>query len=328
MCYFCKFFTGLSLSFVLSSAVMAQTSFVVVGHLYPIIKDKVLLEKMFNKFEQLDPDYIFVLGDSSLQEKEVYLDFYSRFEKKIYFSPGNNELVDGALNKFQENVGYLNKIVESDDTRFILLNSLGDVEGIKRFLKYAIKENTQKSQILLTHHRIWDDTLLSEHPYQHDKSYYFKELYPLLKEKINAIFSGNSKRQYFSDYRVMSAKQNVNNIYWVDQIGEIDCYSVGSGDGKPKLGFVYVKNLDGDLMVKPYNVNSEGLEPIPINKIRLALGSFDPTNPKKDKNNSWLYKFYLNMIDFIYSAPRVKLLLLSFGIGCMVGFYIFRRMKK
>ena len=35
-------------------------------------------------------------------------------------------------------------------------------------------------------------------------------------------------------------KQNVNLIYWLDKIGEMQLYSIGMGDGKPKANFVVV----------------------------------------------------------------------------------------
>ena len=286
------------------------------------------MERIFDKFEKLNPDYIFVLGDSSLQKKEVYNSFFNRFGEKIFFSPGNNEIKDGTLSEYQDNVGYLNKIVESEDIRFVLLNSNAGINDVQKFLKSSIKENYNKTQILLTHHRIWDDTLLSENPYEHDKSYYFKDLYPFLKNNIAAIFSGNSKRQYFSDYRVMGSKQNVNNIFWVDQIGDIASYSVGTGDGKPKIGFVHVRNLHNELIVKPHHINSEGIDPIPISKIRLSEGSFDHNKSSEKKNENWLYKYYSNFIHFVYNAPRIKLLFLTFFIGCLAGFFVSRKVIK
>ena len=54
----------------------------------------------------------------------------------------------------------------------------------------------------------------------HDKSYYFEEIYPTIKDKIDYIFAGNSKRQYFRDLveSIAYGKQNVNLIYWSDKI--------------------------------------------------------------------------------------------------------------
>ena len=306
------------------SLTYAKTSFIVAGHLYPVVHDKILMERLFNKFDSLNPDYIFILGDSSLQKEQIYSYFYNRFKEKIYFSPGNNEVINGSLSKYKENVGYTNNIIESNDVNFILLNSLDNIENIKNFLSNAVNKDTHKNQILLTHHRIWDDTLLSEYPYQHDKSYYFNELYPLISGKISAIFSGNSKRQYFSDYKETKSKQNVNNIYWVDQIGDIDCYSIGTGDGKPRLGFVYVESINNRLIVKPHNINSEKIEPIPIGKIKMEISSFKKSIPEKN--------IFLKVKAWIDARSNIKLLFLGIGIGgaigLMLGFYTTRKVKK
>ena len=110
----------------------AKTSFIVVGHLYPVVHDEILMERLFNKFDSLNPDYIFILGDSLLHKKQIYSYFYNRFKGKIYFSPGNNEVINGSLSKYKENVGYTNNIIESNDANFILLNSSNKTVGSGR----------------------------------------------------------------------------------------------------------------------------------------------------------------------------------------------------
>ena len=283
MIYKCKLLnllSGILFYFIILSSVSASTSFVAVGHLYPIIDDKNILNKLFNKIESLNPEYIFILGDSSLQEKEVYDYLYKRFQEKIFFVPGNNEQRNGTFEKYKNNVGYINKVVETDDIKFILLNSSDNLINIKKFLINVLKNDTNKIQIILTHHRLWDDSLTSQYPNQHDKSYYFKDIYPILSGKIKAIFAGNSKRQYFEDYRELGfrALQNVNNIFWVDQVGDINGYSIGTGDGKPKLGFVYVKEINGNLLVNPHHITTDGSDPVSINKIRKTVNSTAPDN--------------------------------------------------
>ena len=283
MIYKCKllnFLGGIFIYFIMLSSVGASTSFVAVGHLYEIIDDKTILNKLFNKIESLNPEYIFILGDSSLQEKEVYDYLYKRFQEKIFFVPGNHEQSNGTFEKYKNNVGYINKVVETDDIKFILLNSSDSLINIKKFLINVLKNDTNKIQIILTHHRLWDDSLTSQYPNQHDKSYYFKDIYPILSGKIKAIFAGNSKRQYFEDYRELGlrALQNVNNIFWVDQVGDINGYSIGTGDGKPKLGFVYVKELNGNLLVNPHHITTEGGDPVSIDIIRKTLTSKAPDN--------------------------------------------------
>ena len=98
--------------------------------------------------------------------------------------------------------------------------------NIKKFLEKILKENFDYGPtVILTHHRIWDDTLISDKSYSHDKSFYFDEIFPVLDGKIKAIFSGNSKRQYFRDLTddgLSYGKQNVNLIYWLDKIKNIE----------------------------------------------------------------------------------------------------------
>ena len=49
----------------------AGTRFVVAGHLYPITKDQKKLNKLADKINSHNPDYVFILGDSDLQNKEI-----------------------------------------------------------------------------------------------------------------------------------------------------------------------------------------------------------------------------------------------------------------
>ena len=316
MIYKCKLLNllgGILIYFIMLSSVSASTSFVAVGHLYPIIDDKTILNKLFNKIESLNPEYIFILGDSSLQEKEVYDYLYKRFQEKIFFVPGNHEQSNGTFEKYKNNVGYINKVVETDDIKFILLNSSDSLINIKKFLINVLKNDTNKIQIILTHHRLWDDSLTSQYPNQHDKSYYFKDIYPILSGKIKAIFAGNSKRQYFEDYTQMGlgALQNVNNIFWVDQVGDINGYSIGTGDGKPKLGFVYVKEINGNLLVNPHHITTDGSDPVSINKIRKTVNSTAPDNYISDIR--W------QKIKDYYKKNRGRML---FGFGIATGCFV------
>ena len=108
----------------------AKTSFIVVGHLYPVIHDKILMERLFNKFDSLNPDYIFILGDSLLHKKQIYSYFYNRFKGKIYFSPGNNEVINGSLSKYKE---ISENIIGSLRYRASMINGIdGDVRLTNR----------------------------------------------------------------------------------------------------------------------------------------------------------------------------------------------------
>ena len=297
----------------------SSTSFIVIGHLYPITSNSGYMEKLFVKIHSLNPDYVFVLGDSSITDSYIYTKYYQSFGDKIYSLPGNSEMINGTLDDYEKNVGYLNKVVNTENVNFILLNSLENITSIKRYLINAInKNNKDKYNILLTHHRIWDDTLTSKFPYEHDKSYYFKEIYPLIKGKIKAIFSGNSKRQYFSDSKWGNVGQNVNNIYWVDQIGNISCYSVGTGDAYPKLGFVYGEIDNNKLYLEPHHVNYFGVDPIPIemiikNKTSVAPNVSDIKIITKQNKITFTY-----IIKYLRSLRKLYFVLIGVIMGLLL----------
>ena len=171
---------------------------------------------------------------------------------------------------------YFDLLLITKKAKFILINSSDDVNEIKIKLKnYLSEEFHAGPTILLTHHRIWDDTIISELPFQHDKSYYFDEIFPIIKDKINYIFSGNSKRQYFKDMSNSPyyGKQNINNIFWMDKIGNINAYSIGMGDAEPKANFTIVDIFEKNLMitgdyssVNNFEILSRNLiEPNPVN---------------------------------------------------------------
>ena len=250
--------------------------FVVAGHLYPITKDLEKINKFAKKINNYKPDYVFILGDSNLQDKAIFDYLKTVIESDIYFSPGNNDLRISKEN-YLKNIGYLDKVIIDKNIKFILLNSSESKEYIIDFLEKNLRDDKTKN-IILTHHRIWDDTIISKKPYEHDKSYYFQDLYPVIKNKVNYIFAGNSKRQYFRDLTdtVSYGKQNINLIYWLDKIENINAYSVGMGDGTPKAGFVVVDIKEGQLIVQGDYSASENYHILPkelisYNKNRLSL---------------------------------------------------------
>ena len=184
-----KFLIFFLIFFFNSSIVYGKgTRFIVLGHMYPIIDDKKKIDNLFEKINGYNADYVFILGDSALQNKKFFTKINSSINTKVYFSPGNHELKK-SKNDYFENVGYFNKQLIDKDIKFILINSSDNLENIKEKInKYLDIDFQNGPTVLLTHHRIWDDTLISEKPFQHDKSFYFKEIYPLLEKKL-IIFS-------------------------------------------------------------------------------------------------------------------------------------------
>ena len=150
---------------------------------------------------------------------------------------------------------------------------------------------------------------------QHDKSYYFKDIYPLIKGKVDFIFAGNGKRQYFRDLedRLNYGKQNVNVIHWLDKVGDINAYAVGMGDGEPKAIFTIVDVVDKELFVKGDYSTTQDYDILPKDlispdKLRLSTkytgGKYYFVNKKK-----------------LYISLGIAIIL--FGI-----FSIYRRLKK
>ena len=259
-----------NISRIYTQEISAGTKFIVAGHLYPITKDQKKLNKFGEKVNSHNADYVFLLGDSDLQNKDIFDYFNTIIDSKLFFSPGNNELRISKEN-YITNVGYLNKVIIEKDVKFILLNSSDSKDNIIKFLQENLKDDFQNGPtILLTHHRIWDDTIIDPKPYMHDKSYYFEDIYPIIKDKIDYIFAGNSKRQYFRDLveSIAYGKQNVNLIYWSDKIENLEAYSVGMGNGDPKASFVVIDILKENLLIKGDYSTIEDYDILPKNLIQ------------------------------------------------------------
>ena len=293
--------------------------FIAIGHIYPIIDDLKRMNNLINKINSHQPDYVFILGDSKLHDLKYLNLFKSKIKSRIFFSPGNHELRKFKV-KYEKNVGYLNTVVKTKNIKFILINSSDNKENIKSFLKKNLNDNTGNFTVILTHHRIWDDTLLSPKPYGHDKSFYFDEIYPIIKNKVNAIIAGNSKRQHFRDLtddEFSFGKQNVNLIYWLDKIGDIDLYAVGMGDGKPKANFIVAEIENNRMIVKGDYASLENYDILPKNLIKSNQLRFTIKNTSAirelvnekyfliNKKKMYLVFIFLSLV-FIYLIFRLK----------------------
>jgi len=262
---------------------------IMIGHLYPIMENKRILSDLFNRIKNLNPDFIFILGDSHLTDPKLVNNWKKEFNDKVFFLPGNNEIIDGNLNIYKKNIGYLQKRIETKYVNFILINSNDNIKNINKFIKNNLNKN--KYNFLLSHHRIWDDTLTSARPYQHNKSYYFKEIYPNIKKEVHSIFSGDSKHQYFLDRVENEGNQNMNNIFWVDRVGDINCYSIGTGLGKPKLGFIEViSNKKYPTIIIPHHISTDLYDPLPIYSLSINPKSIIPNKKYLKESNSLYYK--------------------------------------
>lgn len=294
----------------ITSATADRLSIVAVGHLYPLFESRhddqkeELLSALFQTINSLKPDYVAVLGDSSLDEDGVVATFRAKLTSQVLFAPGNNDLdekdgieSESLLNRkerYLDQVGYLEKIVKKNGVRLVIFNSQESTNYLNNFFNKALKtyesEKSSTVNVLLGHHRIWDDSIISAEPYQHDKSYYFDEIYPALKGRVSAIFAGNSKRQYFTDFEGLQGavkpkwgKQNYNNIFWVDKVGDIAAYSIGTSEGTPKLGFVEIVVTEkNQIVVNPHFVSVEYEDPIP-RKFIVPNGKTHPQDSPRDR---------------------------------------------
>jgi len=258
-----------------------ETRSVMVGHLYPIMDDAEIVTRLFQKIVNLKPDYVFVLGDSRLYDSNVVKTWRRYFGAKVYFVPGNHEVRNGNLQQFLDTVGYTQLVVDDANVRFLIGNSNGSARSLVDFIEKSSSKAAYKPTLLLVHHRIWDDTLTSASPYQHDKSFYLKDIFHSLEKHVNTIFAGNSKHQYFFDTPSPTGKQNMNNIFWADRIGNINAYSIGTGKGKPKLGFVEViSNSQYPALVIPHHITTGLQDPIPVHKQILDPKSVPPLKYK------------------------------------------------
>ena len=310
---FC-FVVCLALIFGKSFANELGTRFIVAGHLYPIVNDDLKIKKFADKINSYEPDYIFILGDSSINEKKIYDKLTNLLNGELYFTAGEQEIKNSSEN-FKKNVGYFDLLLIKKDIRFLLLNSSSDVKNIKIKLKNFLKEDFKKGPtVLMVNHRIWDDTLLSKQSMQHDKSYYFEEIYPLIKNNVNYIFAGDGKRQYFRDLEdeLNYGKQNVNVIHWLDKIGKINAYAVGTGDGDPKAIFTIADVINNELFVRGDFSTTKDYDILPKNLIspdKLKLSS-KYTGGKYyfiNKKNFYLSLFFIfSLLVLIYFYKKYK----------------------
>jgi len=246
-------FCALIFFLIINKLYAENTRLLLISHLYPIIDDQKKSSLLFKQINSENVNSVFILGDSSIHKKKIYSVFKKQIKHDLYFIPGNEEI--SYKKEYLENVGYLNKVLNFENFKIIMLNSSARLEDIKKYLNKELQKNKKKSNFIFTHFRIWDDALISDSQEQHNKSYYYDELKPFIEKRIKAVFAGDSKRYYFSDLTQQDSfgKQNLNLIYWVDQIDNINFYSIGSGDSFPNVNYVIleINNLTGEYKVLP-----------------------------------------------------------------------------
>lgn len=205
-----------------------KLKFVTIGHSYSTLKTDSAKLFFIKKLNAENADFVFILGDSQLEDSSV-TDFYKKnINSTVLFSPGNHEISHSLLSKYKQSVGYLDTTIINDQCNFIVLNSLQSVEKINNyFSKTFNKIKNNNPTIVLTHFRIWDDNLHSESEYQHDKSYLYSDIESVYRNKIDYIFAGNSSAQYFGKQYCLEHKVNRDIVFWTDIVDNTTCYAIG-----------------------------------------------------------------------------------------------------
>ena len=114
--------------------------------------------KLVEKINSHNADYVFILGDSGLENEKIFNNYKKLFNSKLYFVPGEQEL-KRSQSSYEKNVGYLNFDLKEKDVRFLLLNSSTSASDLKEQInKFLEKDFVNGPTVILVNHRIWDDT--------------------------------------------------------------------------------------------------------------------------------------------------------------------------
>lgn len=262
------FFKILNLILVLyfSTSHSSAESFSVVGHTQYLVSHKKEYQIFLDELNISKADYIFFLGDSNLGNKNIFNGLKDDIKKKIFSVPGNGEYKEG-IESYVENIGYLNKDFETKNFVFLLLDSNQPLKNIQNLLKNWRTKYTQSDKmiILLTHHRIWDDSVISAKPYRHDKTFLFRDIFQSIDDFIDVIIAGNSKRQYFQDLPaslINNKPPNYSTTFWEETFQKIKAYNIGMGNGLPYASYVHFEIKDDELypLSKTVKVSNHDLD--------------------------------------------------------------------
>ena len=141
------------------------------------------------------------------------------------------------------------------------------------------------------------------------------------------IFAGNSKRQYFYDFTKTYGSQNVNNIFWTDAVGDVVGYSIGTGDGYPKLGFVRVRCGRNFTEVKPLHILNSLEDPIPISALTIHKNSIAPIDKSTTPRDQLLNEDAKSILVFsVYE--KMALFYLTGVLSALFIFWLAKYIRK
>lgn len=244
-------------SIFLTNSSLAE-EFIVFGHAQELVNNKEGYKSFIRAIENENVDNIFVLGDSNLGNPKILSNFKAENKNRVHAVPGNHEYM-GNIKSYLANFSQTNKDIETKETVFLLLDSNQSLKEVLELLKRWKDKyfHSEKTIILLTHHRLWDDSILSVLPYKHDKSYYFRDVYPLLSSFVDYIITGNSKRQHFQDLSESlngNTPPNISTTYWEEVFPDFKAYNVGMGNGEPYATYIKFSVKDKILLPKSRSI--------------------------------------------------------------------------
>ena len=145
-----------------------------ISHTYYVNRHPDMQKMIVDEINAANVKYVFSLGDIVLLNYddlwENTLEFFSRFQSKVYFSPGNHDIfnfdvVEGLATdrhypewrqQYIDRIGYAHTMVIDDQADFVLVNSNDPFFKVKPFLDESLeKADPETPTLLLTHHRIW-----------------------------------------------------------------------------------------------------------------------------------------------------------------------------
>jgi len=281
------FFAALLFAGLAYASISKAETFFATGHIGSLDKQQtsILIKSIQSQWSP--ESQVFILGDSNL-DKPIFRKLWTdAFGSKAVLIPGNHEFDDGVSSYF-EKFSFNSSPIETNRFIFFPMISVESLDSIVKDL-LAWKEKFQtdhRIKVIMTHHRVWDDTVLSATPFKHDKAFFFNDLYQHIDGFIDFIIAGNSKRQHFQDLEesLGGKAPEIYTIFWMGIAGSVRVFNVGNGNAKPFAGFVKFTAGKGKRLVPlGYNVMTDSL--YLTDKKILDIGKFE-TNVRDQ--SSWL----------------------------------------
>ncbi len=193
--------------------------FVVAGHIRDMPPNHVnILDALAESFANADPDYIFLLGDMTYDGQEEHWQIMDSWLAKlrqiapVVSAPGNHDITQpplwtrypgAARDQYLSRFGYLYFHLRHEAADFVFVNSCDDLGLIVDYIDLALPPTTgDKTTILLSHFKLWDDVSLEERarfPDKSDRWYYlwnkrfdWAEILPSIQGRVDVMIAGDA----------------------------------------------------------------------------------------------------------------------------------------